>query len=117
MASVVRRLAGGSRRGLQAEEQGLTGALVFFFAIRWAAWLVALFGVLFGGLEPEHTRLEPYLLVFTFIYIAAGTLYVPFLHGLVRRSLPLSRLGRIDLRAVACVDVLVSFGLLYASGG
>jgi len=111
----------GLRRTAQAPaetgREGLTGVLVFLYAVRWGAWAVALVLVAFGNLPDENTPYEPLLLGLTAAQILAATLYVPLFRPRIRSAIG-SRWGpNDDIIALGLIDVAAVVAVLYFSGG
>lgn len=106
-----------AQAGAETGREGLTGVLVFLYAVRWGAWAVALVLVAFGNLPEQNTRHEPLLLGLTAAQILAATLYVPLFRPRVRRAIGPRRGPNDDLIALGLMDVALVVAVLYFSGG
>jgi signal transduction histidine kinase len=95
----------------------IPSGFVVLFAARIPAWLIAL-TVVIVHVRPEYNlRYEPALLVFTFLQIVAGLLYVPLFRRRVQEWMGIGRGSSIDLLAVSAIDMALAFTVVYLSGG
>ena len=89
------------------------------FIVRWSAWLVALLIVLVADPARQNERFEPWLLAGSFVQLVLLTFYVPIIRpGLLprlERFLPHPE--RVDVLAVGLLDLALSLGAVYLSGG
>ncbi len=104
-------------RGWWARERP-TGVALFLFAVRWVAWSVAAIIVVLKIVPEANVQREPALILGTMLQCVVLTLYLPVLRPQVRERL--KRLpGRSinDVLLVGLLDLAVSLGILYLSGG
>jgi signal transduction histidine kinase len=96
----------------------ITGIALFLFAVRWVAWAVAALIVLLDIVPKANVQREPWLLMVTFVQSAAVTLYLPLFRSRMREALQ-RRLNRDvdDILIVGLLDVALSLGIVYLSGG
>ena len=95
-----------------------TGVALFLFAVRWAAWTVAAFIVIWDMVPLTNLEREPFLLMGTLAQTAAATLYLPLLRPRVR-DIVRSSSGRgiDDILVVSLLDVTLALSIVYWSGG
>jgi len=101
----------------ESAREGLTGVLVFLYAVRWGAWAVALVLVAFGNLPDENTRHEPLLLGLTAGQVLAATLYLPLLRPRLRSAIGARWGPNDDVIALGVFDAAALVAVLYFSGG
>src|SRR3990170_6000397 len=101
----------------ESAREGLTGVLVFLYAVRWGAWAVALVLVAFGNLPDENTRHEPLLLGLTAGQVLAATLYLPLFRPRLRSAIGARWGPNDDVIALGVFDAAALVAVLYFSGG
>src|SRR3990170_2119772 len=102
-------------RGWWARERP-TGVALFLFVVRWSAWTVAAFIVIWDMVPLTNLEREPFLLLGTLGQNAAATLYLPLLRPRVRDSIHRSfGRGIDDILVVSLLDVTLALWIVFLS--
>ena len=95
----------------------LATGVMFLFAARFPAWLIALAVVLIDSRAEPNLRYEPLILVLSLLQILVLVAYVPLVRPQLRRWSGSPLHARDDLLVLSALDMAAAFAILYFSGG